>query len=215
MSLRQLRPKSLLSDLQNIPGSYHKAKRVGRGPSSGKGKTSGRGQKGQKARSSVKATFEGGQTPISKLFPKRGFHNPNQSQLQKLNLNRLQNWIDQGRINTSEAITMKHLAESRCVHGIRDGIKLLAQGKESFHSIINIEVTRASHEAIKTIEALGGSLKAKYYNKLGLRALLYPQKFARLPREALPTSRRDLKFYTNPRNRGSLARDVNAREVNN
>ncbi|BFZ64361.1 hypothetical protein YB2330_005504 [Saitoella coloradoensis] len=89
---------SLLGDLSNVPSSYSKKIRRGRGPGSGKGKTAGRGTKGQKARSGkgMRVGFEGGQTPITRLFPKVGFHNVNSLDLAPLNLNRLQMWIKNG-----------------------------------------------------------------------------------------------------------------------
>ncbi|CAG8798296.1 20090_t:CDS:2, partial [Gigaspora rosea] len=118
-----------LGNLSDNPGATKQRKRVGRGPASGHGKTCGRGQKGQKARGGngkPRRGFEGGQTSISVAFPKRGFHNRNEKTYAPLNLDRLQHWINTGRIDPSQTITMKHLLDTRCVHGVKDGVKLLA-----------------------------------------------------------------------------------------
>lgn len=199
---------SFLGSLSDNPLSIKKAKRVGRGPSSGKGKTSGRGHKGQKARSGnnrVKPGFEGGQTPLTRLYPKRGFANKNSNELSALNLLRLQIWINNGRIDATKPITIKHLYDSNIIHGIKSGIKLLANGKEFFNTPIEIQVSKASKEAIKRIESVGGKITCVYYNSLGLRAHLHPEKFKIIPRQARPTSRSDIQYYSNKNNRGYLA----------
>ncbi|KAG5518598.1 hypothetical protein PMAC_002994 [Pneumocystis sp. 'macacae'] len=188
--------------------SIKRAKRVGRGASSGKGKTSGRGHKGQKARSGnnrVKPGFEGGQTPITRLYPKRGFVNMNSKKFSPLNLQRLQVWINNGRIDATKPITIKHLYDSNIVHGVKSGIKLLANGKEFFNTPIEIQVSKASKEAIKRIEVLGGKVTCVYYNCLGLRAHLYPETFKTIPKQARPTNRSDIQYYSNKIHRGYLA----------
>ncbi|KAK9327825.1 ribosomal protein L18e/L15P [Lipomyces starkeyi] len=198
--------RSVMSALGNVPTAYKKAKRVGRGPSSGKGKTSGRGMNGQKQKESVHPWFEGGQTPLHKTLPKIGFTNTFAQDLVKLNLGRLQEWIDKGRLNPSQLITMRDLLDSRACRGIKDGVKLLADGKENFKTPINITVSRASKEAIKCIEELGGTVTTKYYNRLGLRALLHPEYFSTLPLEARPIRRRDIEYYKNAGVRGYLSK---------
>ncbi|KAK9244550.1 ribosomal protein L18e/L15P [Lipomyces tetrasporus] len=198
--------RSVMSALGNVPTAYRKAKRVGRGPSSGKGKTSGRGMNGQKQKESVHPWFEGGQTPLHKTLPKIGFTNNFAQDLVKLNLGRLQEWIDKGRIDPSKPVTMKHLLDSRACRGIKDGVKLLADGKENFKTPLNITVSRASKEAIKCIEELGGTVTTKYYNRLALRALLRPQYFSTLPLESRPIRRRDIEYYKNSEVRGYLSK---------
>lgn len=119
---------------------------MGRGIGSGLGKTSGRGHKGQKARSGggVKPGFEGGQTPQMLRVPRRGFHNPFQRVYRHLNLDTLKQWIQEGRLDASAVITMKHLRDSNAVgHQIQDGVKLLAGGAKDFDIPVKIEVGRS------------------------------------------------------------------------
>lgn len=108
-------------------------KRVGRGEGSKYGRTAGRGSNGQKSRSGPgpKSGFEGGQTPITKIFPKRGFINPNARTYAPVNLDRIQHWVDQGRLVSSpeKPITAKELLLSGCVHSVHDGIKILGNVK--------------------------------------------------------------------------------------
>jgi len=89
-----------------------------------------------------------------------------------INLDRIQDWIDQGRIDPSKPITVKELADSRCLHGVKDGVKLLARGKEKLKTPINILVSRASAEAISAIEAAGGKVTTRYYTKESIRRIL-------------------------------------------
>ncbi|KAF9923166.1 YmL10 [Mortierella alpina] len=197
-----------LSNLNDNPGSKSQRLRVGRGQGSGKGHTAARGHKGQKARAGnggqPKPGFEGGQTRLIDRLPKRGFKNPEHKDFQPLNLDRLQFWIESGRIDATQTITMKHLLDSRCIHNIEDGVKLLGDGKADFKTPIHIEVSRASKSAIKAIEACGGKITSVYYNELGLRALTKPEKFEELPRFARPMKKKDIAFYSNEANRGYL-----------
>lgn len=126
----QQRCASILSSLSDNKGAYNKRIKRGRGPASGKGKTAGRGQKGQHAHGKVPAGFEGGQTPQWITNPERGRgkYNPFKVEMSPINLDRIQSWIDQGRLDPSKPITMKELAKSRCLHGVkRHGVKLLAK----------------------------------------------------------------------------------------
>jgi large subunit ribosomal protein L15 len=182
-----------LNSIRDNPGASKQGRRIGRGIGSGKGKTSGRGHKGQKARSGggPRAGFEGGQTPLRLRVPKRGFHNPFSREYQSLNLDRLQEWIDAKRLNPERLITMKDLRDSGAVHRrIRDGIKLLGRGADSFKTPVQLQVSQVSRSAKNAIEATGGSVTTVYYNKLGLRALLRPDWFAKkgrlLPKPARP-----------------------------
>ena len=89
-----------------------------------------------------------------------------------VNLERIQSWIDQGRLDPTKPITVKELADSRCLHGVKDGVKLLARGKEMLKSPINILVSRASQEAISAVEAAGGKVTTRYYTKQSIKRLL-------------------------------------------
>ncbi|GAA5950022.1 hypothetical protein JCM3765_004167 [Sporobolomyces pararoseus] len=204
---------STLGNLSPAPGSTHNRKRIGRGIGSGRGGTSGRGHKGQGARSGngkPKLHFAGGQTPITRAFPKRGFKNPSKQDLVPLNLERLQHWIDKGLIDPTQPITMRELYETRCVHGVHDGVKILGDGAQYLTTPnLQIEASKASQTAIKAIEALNGTFVARYENRLTLRALIRPFSFFAkslpLPGKANPITRRDLLYYSNPKNRGYLA----------
>ncbi|KAI0320515.1 ribosomal protein L15 [Amylostereum chailletii] len=196
-----------LFNLPPAPGSQSTQKRLGRGRSSGLGKTSGRGHKGQKARSGngkPKAGFEGGQTTISKLFPKKGFVNANGKTYAPVNLDRIAHWIDQGRLSSSpeKPITARELVMSGCIHDAHDGVKLLSDGAEHLNVPIHIIPSRASKGAIQAVESLGGSVFCQYYNRLSL----YDCVKGRADRvAAAPTRREDIEWYTNWKNRGYLA----------
>jgi large subunit ribosomal protein L15 len=191
-------------------------KRLGRGPSSGYGKTSGRGQKGQKARGSVKPWFEGGQTPIVKLFPKVGFKRVTALQLNVLNLNRIIQFVESGRLKLKEreVLDMRLMKKSGLITGtLRDGVKILATGKESLDLPLNIEATRASTEAIRAIEKAGGDFTARYFSKLSLRAHLHPEYFLEtrgyIPLAARPVKKRDVDYYCRVDKRGFLVKENN------
>ncbi|KAL4978337.1 ribosomal protein L18e/L15P [Aspergillus desertorum] len=124
----QTRNAHILASLSDNPGAYNKRIRRGRGPASGKGKTSGRGHKGQGQHGKVPAGFNGGQTPEIVVHGERGFKNILAVDLAPANLDRIQEWIDQGRIDPTKPITVRELAKSRCIHNPKDGVKLLARG---------------------------------------------------------------------------------------
>jgi len=198
-----------LFNLSPAFGSQKNQQRIGRGDGSGRGGTAGRGNKGQKARSGngkPKAGFEGGQTSILKRFPKKGFYNQNVKTWAPINLDRIQHWINEGRLPTSSAekpITARELLLSGCVHNVHDGIKLLGDGAEHLKAPIHITPSRASQSAIKAVEKLGGSVFCTYYNDLALRDCV-KGRTDRL--SAAPTRRDDIVWYTNWRNRGYLSR---------
>ncbi|KAI9360731.1 ribosomal protein L18e/L15P [Pilaira anomala] len=197
-----------LAHLSDNYGAVSERTRLGRGPGYGKGKTSGRGHKGQKARSGNGQPvpwFEGGQTPLVRRLPKRGFFNIHGKDYQELNLDRLQHWINTGRIDPTQTITMKHLLDSRCIHKIEDGVKLLSVGADTFNTPVTIEVSRASQKAIEAIEKAGGKIVTRYYNAIGLRSVIHPEKFAQTPKLAAPLRKEDIKYYTDLKNRGYLA----------
>jgi len=198
-----------LHTISDNPGATKERKRVGRGRASGHGKTCGNGQKGQKSRtgnSKPRLGFEGGQTPLKKRIPKRGFTNVHAYDLLSLRLNRIQRWIDLGRIDVSKPITMKELIDSKCITRVKDGVKLIGEASEYLNSKINIEVTKATKQAIAAVENLGGKITTRYYNILGLRALLRPEKFAKIPKFAAPVRKKDIEYYSDPKNRGYLAK---------
>ncbi|ORX96219.1 ribosomal protein L15 [Basidiobolus meristosporus CBS 931.73] len=215
LTARVTPPKELigLSSLKDNPGSKSQAKRLGRGPGSGKGKTSGRGHKGQKSRAgNGKPTpgFEGGQTPIMQRFPKRGFTNVHGKDYTEINLDQLGRWIDTGRIDPTQKITMRELKVAGLVKGVKDGVKLLGNGSSGFQHKIEIEVSRASQKAMKQIERKGGKVTCVYYNSVGLQSILSPSRFFIQPKLALPTKKRDIAWYSDPKNRGFLATEQEA-----
>jgi large subunit ribosomal protein L15 len=132
--------------------------RVGRGIGSGKGKQSGRGGKGQTARSGVRIKgFEGGQMPLHRRLPKRGFTPPSQRVLNEVNLGRIQSAIDAGKLNPEETIDLEALMKAGVVTHPRDGVKILGSGE--LKATANFEVAAASKSAAAAIEKAGGSLK--------------------------------------------------------
>ncbi|KAF9792330.1 ribosomal protein L15 [Thelephora terrestris] len=206
MATRAAAKKVHLFNISPAPGSLHHQKRVGRGQGSGYGGTSGRGHNGQKSRSGPgpKPGFEGGQTPITKLIPKRGFYNQNTKEYAAVNLDRLQYWVDQGRLVSTpeQPITARELLLSGCVHDVKDGIKILGDGKEFLRSRIHLVPSRASKSAIGAIERLGGTVYCKYYNPLSLRDCID----GRTDRiAAAPTRRKDIEWYTHWGNRGYIS----------
>jgi large subunit ribosomal protein L15 len=147
-----------LNDLRDNPGSRLKSKRLGRGIGSGKGKTSGKGVKGQKAREGVALNgFEGGQLPIYRRLPKRGFKNIFRKEYAPVNLGALAKAIESGRIDGSQPITEDTLAAAGLVRGGKvAGVRLLAMGE--IGRAVTITVSGASASAIAAVEAAGGSV---------------------------------------------------------
>lgn len=147
-----------LNDLRDNEGARYKFKRIGRGIGSGKGKTSGRGVKGQGSRTGVALQgFEGGQMPIYRRLPKRGFNNINAKHFAVINLGKLQAAIDAGKLNAAETITAEILSASGLVGKIGDGVRLLARGELT--AKVTIEVAGASEAAVAAVEKAGGSVK--------------------------------------------------------
>ncbi|MBR9971512.1 50S ribosomal protein L15 [Magnetospirillum sulfuroxidans] len=147
-----------LNDLRDNEGARYKFKRIGRGIGSGKGKTSGRGVKGQGSRTGVALQgFEGGQMPIYRRLPKRGFNNINAKHFAVINLGKLQGAIDAGKLNAAETITADILAAAGLVGKIGDGVRLLARGELT--AKVTIEVAGASEAAVAAVEKAGGSVK--------------------------------------------------------
>ncbi|KAJ1480900.1 ribosomal protein L18e/L15P, partial [Baffinella frigidus] len=171
-----------LTNLRDNPGSRKKRRRVGRGIGSGRGKTATRGHKGQYSRAGNHGLlgFEGGQTPLIRRHPKRGFHNKHAflSELAALNVDELMKFVKAGRLDTTKMITMKDLRDCGCIaKTVKKGIKLLSRGTKHIDRAVQVEVSDVSVKAREAIEAKGGTVKVAYYNRLGLRALLKPTKF--------------------------------------
>ncbi|BBK35732.1 50S ribosomal protein L15 [Allostella sp. ATCC 35155] len=146
-----------LNEIRDNPGARKKAKAVGRGIGSGKGKTSGRGGKGQTARSGVAlAGFEGGQTPLHRRLPKRGFVKPFRKEYELVNVGRLQKAIDAGRIDVAQTIDTDALRRAGLVGKAKDGVRLLAQGE--IKAAVTIQVAGASAAAVAAVEQSGGKV---------------------------------------------------------
>ena len=146
-----------LNEIRDNAGARQKRKRVGRGIGSGRGKTSGKGQKGQKSRSGVSLLgFEGGQMPLYRRLPKRGFHNPFRKHYRVLNLGRLQAAIDTGKIDPAQPITEAALLAAGLIKSRRDGVRVLAKGEIS--ASVMLEVSGASKAAVAAVEKAGGSI---------------------------------------------------------
>ena len=134
--------------------------RVGRGIGSGKGKTSGRGHKGQKSRSGVAIkSFEGGQMPLYRRLPKRGFNSINKINIAILNLEKIQSFIDKKNIKTGDILNSNILKKLKLINKNSNKLKILGTGK--IKDKINIEADLASKSAIEKLEKIGGSIQIK------------------------------------------------------
>jgi large subunit ribosomal protein L15 len=163
-----------LNQIADRPGARSFAKRVGRGIGSGKGKTGGRGVKGQKSRTGVRIKgFEGGQMPIHRRLPKRGFANIFALHLNEVNLGRVQTAIDKGRLDAGKPVTAETLVAAGVLNRALDGVRLLGGGE--LKAKVAFEVHGASKSAAAAVEKLGGSVKR-----------LAPPKPERAPKEAKP-----------------------------
>jgi large subunit ribosomal protein L15 len=146
-----------LNELRDNPGARPKSKRLGRGIGSGKGKTSGKGVKGQKARAGVSLNaFEGGQMPLYRRLPKRGFWNPFRKEYAPLNLGALEAAIAAGRVDAGQPIDEDVLRTAGLVRAKADGVRLLANGEIS--RAVTITVSGASAAAIEAVQKAGGSV---------------------------------------------------------
>ena len=138
----------------------NKKMRVGRGIGSGKGKTSGRGVKGQKSRSGVAIkSFEGGQMPLYRRLPKRGFNSINKIKVAKINLEKIQTFIDKKTINSSDTIDFKLLKKLKIINKNSQKLKILGTGEIKVK--INIEADLISKSAKEKLEKIGGSILIK------------------------------------------------------
>jgi large subunit ribosomal protein L15 len=147
-----------LSDIADNAGSRKKRMRVGRGIGSGKGKQAGRGGKGQTARSGVRIKgFEGGQMPMHRRLPKRGFNNVFRVEFAEINLDRLQQAVDSKQIDVKDTVNAESLVKAGVLRRAKAGVRLLGRGE--LRAKLNIEVHGASKSAIAAVEKAGGSVK--------------------------------------------------------
>jgi large subunit ribosomal protein L15 len=146
-----------LNQLSDNPGARKNRIRVGRGIGSGKGKTGGRGGKGQTARTGVAIKgFEGGQMPLHRRLPKRGFNNIFRQEHAVVNLGRLQQAVEAGRLDPKQTVGREALKAAGLVNKVGAGIKLLAKGE--LKQPLTIEVDRASKSAVVAVEKAGGKV---------------------------------------------------------
>lgn len=146
-----------LNELGDHPGARRTRKRIGRGMGSGKGKTCGRGHKGQKSRSGVSLLgFEGGQMPLYRRLPKRGFNNRFTKDFAELSIGNLERAVAKGKIDAKKPITEEVLRASGLVKKSRDGVRLLATGE--LKTKLTIEVTGATKGAVAAVEKAGGGV---------------------------------------------------------
>lgn len=147
-----------LHEIADNPGATKNRMRVGRGIGSGKGKTAGRGVKGQKARTGVAIKgFEGGQMPLHRRLPKRGFTNIFAKDFVEVGLDRIQKAIDDGKLDAKATVDAAALKAAGVIRRARDGVRILANGE--LKSKVAFEVAGASSKAKEAIEKAGGSLK--------------------------------------------------------
>ena len=145
-----------LNEIKDNEGARKSRKRVARGIGSGSGKTGGRGQKGQKSRSGVAVNgFEGGQMPIYRRLPKRGFKNPFAKEFAVVNLDTIQKAVDAGKLNAAD-INIDALVNAGIIGKQLDGVRLLARG--AITSNVNISVNSASKAAVAAVEKAGGKV---------------------------------------------------------
>jgi large subunit ribosomal protein L15 len=146
-----------LNEIADNEGAHKKRMRVGRGEGSGKGKTGGRGVKGQKSRSGVAINgFEGGQMPLHMRMPKRGFNNPRAKKLVEVNLWRIAQAIEAGKLDAKKPVNPAALLAAGVIRRERDGVRLLGEGE--IKTKLDITVYSASASAAKAVEAAGGKL---------------------------------------------------------
>ncbi len=146
-----------LTDIRDNPGATKQRMRVGRGIGSGKGKTGGRGVKGQKSRAGVAIKgFEGGQMPVHRRLPKRGFNNIFRKDYNEVNLGRLQVAIDAGKLDASAPVTVEALVAAGVCAKARDGVRILGVGE--LKAKLALQVAGASRSAVEAVEKAGGSV---------------------------------------------------------
>ena len=146
-----------LNEIRDNDGATKNAKRVGRGIGSGRGKTSGSGHKGQKARSGVSINgFEGGQMPIHRRLPKRGFNNIFRKAYVEVNVGRIQSAVDAGKLDIKKPVDAAALVAAGVISKAKDGVRILAKGE--LKASVNLQVAGASKAAAALVEKAGGSI---------------------------------------------------------
>ncbi len=147
-----------LNEIADKPGARKKKVRVGRGYGSGLGVTGGRGQKGQKSRSGVAIKgFEGGQMPIYRRLPKRGFNNIFRKDYVVVNLGRVQEALDAKKLDGKAVITAEALKDAGVINQVKDGVRLLARGE--LKSKVSFQIAGASAAAVAAVEKAGGKVE--------------------------------------------------------
>ncbi|MDQ3559783.1 MAG: 50S ribosomal protein L15 [Pseudomonadota bacterium] len=147
-----------LNELSDNPGAMKPRKRVGRGIGSGKGKTAGRGVKGQKARTGVAINgFEGGQMPLHRRLPKRGFTNIFRKEYVEVSLDKIQEAIDAGKLDAGQTIDADALKSAGLIRRAKDGVRILGGG--ALTRAVSLDVAGASRPAIAAVEQAGGTVK--------------------------------------------------------
>jgi len=147
-----------LNDLRDNEGATHSKKRVGRGIGSGSGKTGGRGVKGQNSRSGVAVNgFEGGQMPLYRRLPKRGFNNIFAKSFNTVSIGRVQTAIDAKKLDAKETVNAEALIKAGVIRRAKDGVRLLADGE--LKAKVTFDIAGASKAAIEKVEKAGGSVK--------------------------------------------------------
>lgn len=146
-----------LNELRDKEGATHSRKRLGRGIGSGSGKTGGRGVKGQKSRSGVAINgFEGGQMPLYRRLPKRGFRNPNAKDFNIVSVGRIQAAIDAKKLDPKSTVNAEALIGAGVIRRARDGVRLLATG--DITAKLSFDIAGASKAAIEKVEKAGGTV---------------------------------------------------------
>jgi large subunit ribosomal protein L15 len=146
-----------LNEIRENDGATRNRKRVGRGIGSGRGKTSGAGHKGQKARSGVAIKgFEGGQMPIHRRLPKRGFTNIFRKNYVEVNLGRIQSAVDAGKLDSKKPVDEAMLVEAGVISKARDGVRIL--GKGELKAKVELHAAGASKSAVEAVEKAGGKI---------------------------------------------------------
>ena len=156
--MRQKDRAMKLNEISDNAGSRKARMRIGRGIGSGKGKTGGRGGKGQTARTGVRIKgFEGGQMPLHRRLPKRGFNNIFAIELNEVNLGRVQEAIDKGKLDAKDVVDAEALVRAGVVRRAKHGVRLL--GKGEIKAAVQFAVYGASRSAVAAVEKAGGSVK--------------------------------------------------------
>ncbi|MFG1374791.1 50S ribosomal protein L15 [Xanthobacter oligotrophicus] len=146
-----------LEEIRDNPGARKKRMRVGRGIGSGKGKTAGRGVKGQKARTGVAIKgFEGGQMPLHRRLPKRGFHNIFRLDYNEVSLGKIQTAVEAGKLDAGQPVTEAALVAAGVLRRAKDGVRVLGTGELS--AKVTLEVAYATKSAVAAVEKAGGSV---------------------------------------------------------